>query len=243
MQLSFIFLLVVYTSMCAGLFCHERSDLRASANDPISERPRTIRSQSSASARRRREEPKRCRDRAAPRPRELVEQEPDAAAAHPHRKIDGARHLRPGPLEPRMATVLLVPPISSALRTRFSKEENKQLMDSGAPKVCCFILFVTGNVRMRMRRHELLAARRVFLQENLIFLGMKTPARCFWEPSNACNLRRKMMIDFIDIENTSLPPFCVIFGRKVEVVEEAGQSLPPAAQTREGGAGGQNRRG
>ena len=34
------------------------------------------------------------------------------------------------------------------------------------------------------------------------------------------------MIDFIDIENTSLPPFCVIFGRKVEVVEEAGQSLP-----------------
>ena len=28
MQLSFIFLLVVYTSMCAGLFCHERSDLR-----------------------------------------------------------------------------------------------------------------------------------------------------------------------------------------------------------------------
>ena len=89
-------------------------------------------------------------------------------------KIDGASHLRPGPLEPRMATVLLVPPISSALRTRFSKKENKQLMDSGAPKVCCFILFVTGNVRMRMRRHELLAARRVFLQENLIFLGMKT---------------------------------------------------------------------
>ena len=88
-------------------------------------------------------------------------------------QIDGARHLRPGPLEPRMATVLLVPPISSALRTRFSKKENKQLMDSGAPKVCCFILFVTGNVRMRMRRHELLAARRVFLQENLIFLGMK----------------------------------------------------------------------
>ena len=141
-------------------------------------------------------------------------------------KIDGASHLRPGPLEPRMATVLLVPPISSALRTRFSKKENKQLMDSGAPKVCCFILFVTGNVRMRMRRHELLAARRVFLKENLIFLGMKTPARCFWEPSNTCNLRRKMMIDFIDIENTSLPPFCVIFGRKVEVVEEAGQSLP-----------------
>ena len=34
------------------------------------------------------------------------------------------------------------------------------------------------------------------------------------------------MIDIIDIENTSLPPFCVIFGRKVEVVEEAGQSLP-----------------
>ena len=35
------------------------------------------------------------------------------------------------------------------------------------------------------------------------------------------------MIDFIDIENTSLPPFCVVFGRIVEVVEEAGQSLPP----------------
>ena len=165
--------------MCAGLFCHERSDLRASANDPISERPRTIRSQSSASARRRREEPKRCRDRAAPRPRELVEQEPDAAAAHPHRKIDGASHLRPGPLEPRMATVLLVPPISSALRTRFSKKESKELMDSGAPKVCCFILFVTGNVRMRMRRHELLAARRVFLKENLIFLGIRDFAQ-YW---------------------------------------------------------------
>ena len=73
---------------------------------------------------------------------------------------------------------------------------------------------------------KLFASQRVFLQENLIFLGMKTPARCFWEPSNACNLRREMMIDFIDIENTSLPPFCVIFGRKVEVVEEAGQSLP-----------------
>ena len=139
--------------------------------------PRTIRSQSSASARRRREEPKRCRDRAAPRPRELVEQEPDAAAAHPHRKIDGASHLRPGPLEPRMATVLLLPPISNALRTRFSKKESKELMDSGAPKVCCFILFVTGNVRMRMRRHELLAARRVFLQEKLIFLGMKNLAK------------------------------------------------------------------